>query len=118
MDELSEEQVGQLRAKLLAIVSEAEAMLESSADGAKPIDLDLPIGRLSRMDAIQQQQMTKANREQQRQRLVAVGLALKRMDDGSYGVCRRCEEPIPFARLEARPESPLCVDCLEELQAG
>jgi DnaK suppressor protein len=37
--------------------------------------------------------------------------ALERIEDGTYGVCDRCGREIPPARLEARPESTLCVDC-------
>lgn len=37
--------------------------------------------------------------------------ALDKLEDGSYGTCAKCGQPIPQARLEARPESTLCVDC-------
>ncbi|HEX2155197.1 MAG TPA: TraR/DksA C4-type zinc finger protein [Acidimicrobiia bacterium] len=37
--------------------------------------------------------------------------ALDKIEDGTYGICSRCGEPIPAARLEARPESTLCVAC-------
>lgn len=37
--------------------------------------------------------------------------ALERVDEGTYGVCARCGNQIPPERLEARPESTLCVDC-------
>ena len=41
--------------------------------------------------------------------------ALARMDDGSYGQCARCDEPIGAARLEALPEAPYCIRCAEAL---
>jgi DnaK suppressor protein len=37
--------------------------------------------------------------------------ALAKLADGSYGECDRCGQPIPAARLEAAPESVLCVSC-------
>ena len=37
--------------------------------------------------------------------------ALARIEEGTYGVCARCGKEIPAARLEARPESTLCVEC-------
>lgn len=40
-----------------------------------------------------------------------VELALLRIDEGAYGVCAQCGNEIPAARLEARPESTMCVDC-------
>lgn len=37
--------------------------------------------------------------------------ALKSLDDGTYGTCIQCGEPIPFERLEARPQSRICITC-------
>ena len=62
MDELTEEQLDHLRAAIIATQDELRQLLANTADGAKPVDLDEPIGRLSRMDAMQQQGMAKANR--------------------------------------------------------
>ncbi len=44
-------------------------------------------------------------------RLAAVDAALAHVEAGTYGTCERCNEQIPTARLEARPESVLCVEC-------
>jgi DnaK suppressor protein len=41
-------------------------------------------------------------------------LALKKIEDGSFGVCEICEEPIGKKRLEARPETTLCIKCKED----
>ena len=86
-------------------------MLELSKDGAKPVELSEPIGRLTRMDAIQQQMMTKASRETYQRKLRQVKVALEAMERDDYGYCRSCEEPIAFARLKARPETPFCLSC-------
>jgi DnaK suppressor protein len=40
--------------------------------------------------------------------------ALQRIDDGSFGICESCEEPISVKRLEARPETQLCIRCKED----
>jgi DnaK suppressor protein len=40
--------------------------------------------------------------------------ALKRIEDGSFGMCETCEEPISVKRLEARPETTLCIRCKED----
>ena len=40
--------------------------------------------------------------------------ALKKIDDGVFGVCEECEEPISLKRLEARPETTLCIRCKED----
>jgi DnaK suppressor protein len=41
-------------------------------------------------------------------------LALKKIDEGTFGVCEICEEPIGKKRLEARPETTLCIKCKED----
>ena len=46
--------------------------------------------------------------------LSKLDLALKKIDDGSFGICEICEEPIGKKRLEARPETPLCIKCKED----
>jgi DnaK suppressor protein len=40
--------------------------------------------------------------------------ALKKIEDGKFGVCEECEEPISLKRLEARPETTLCIRCKED----
>lgn len=52
-------------------------------------------------------------RDRERQLLSKIDDALARIDDGSFGVCGDCEEPIEPRRLEARPVSTLCIACKE-----
>jgi DnaK suppressor protein len=40
--------------------------------------------------------------------------ALKKIDDGDFGICESCEEPISLKRIEARPETTLCIRCKED----
>ena len=73
-------------------------------------------GRIPRVDAMAQQKMAAATRQRQQLRLQQVSAALRALDEGEYGVCRRCEDDIAWKRLQARPESPICVDCQSELE--
>lgn len=115
MDDLTREQAESLRAALVELGAELEEYLESSREGARPVDLDQPIGRLSRMDALQRQQLVIAERAAHGRRLELVHRALAAHEAGRYGACCRCEEPIGVARLQARPEAPLCLACQEEV---
>jgi DnaK suppressor protein len=110
-DELTEEQVEALRADLLQLQQELAQLLAASADGAEPVDLSLPIGRVSRVDAMQQQSMRAASRQAARLRQQQVSAALMRVEEGDYGLCQSCEEPIAHRRLLARPEAALCIGC-------
>ena len=115
MNELTEKQMKGLREALRKLQSDLEQLLRSTRESTKPVDLDEPIGRLTRMDAIQQQKMSAANRRTHDIRLKQVKQALAAMNSDRYGLCRRCEDPIGFLRLEARPESPYCLDCQDEV---
>lgn len=110
-DAITEAQLAQLHAALQGLRVELTDMVEMSQDAAQPVDLDQPIGRLSRMDAMQQQQMADSNRRNAGQRLRQVNAALAAFERGEYGSCTACEEPIAFGRLKARPETRLCVGC-------
>ena len=46
--------------------------------------------------------------------LSKLDLALKKIEDGSFGICEICDEPIGKKRLEARPETSLCIKCKED----
>lgn len=48
--------------------------------------------------------------------IASVKRALARIEDGTYGECVRCGEEIAPARLEARPEAALCIDCAREAE--
>lgn len=111
MTDLAQPQIEELRADLRALAAELRDQIESAREGARPVDLDEPIGRLSRMDAIQQQNMLQANRRSAQQRLAQVETAARRIDQEQYGECVACGEEVGFARLKARPETPFCVAC-------
>ena len=111
MDGLSDEQRASLRLSLVTLQRELGRVHEASAEGAAPVDLDEPIGRISRMDAIQRQSMVQASRAAMQLRLRQVRSALRRFDEDEYGVCVTCGEEVGFRRLEAQPEAPLCIAC-------
>ena len=118
MQGLRDEQTQELRADLEALRVELSSFLDASADGSRPVDLNEPIGRLSRMDAMQQQSMAKANRGAAELRLQRVEAALRRITADEYGNCLRCEEPVGLERLKVQPEAPLCIGCQGAREAG
>ena len=112
VDDLSPEQLDELRRDLEDLVQTLQALIDDSAEAARPVELDQPaMGRVSRIDAIQQQQMLEANRHAQRARIQLIRGALQRFDDDGYGECVTCGECIGFPRLKISPEAPFCIDC-------
>lgn len=118
MADLTEEQIGRFSALLQGLREELRVSLKPLADAARTVDLDEPIGRLTRVDALQQQSMAKANRQSAQVRLRQIEAALKRIDTGTYGDCQDCGEPIGGARLDVRPEAFLCIGCQEEREGA
>jgi len=99
------------KAALRSLAERLQVELDQGAQAAKAVDLDDPIGRLSRMDAIQQQQMAAAGHRATRLRLQQVEAALTRVDAGTWGLCVSCGDDIDARRLTSRPEVPFCRDC-------
>lgn len=113
-EELTDDELEELHERLLELKEDLGRVLRSARESSRPVDLDDPIGRLSRVDALQQQSMAKAHRKRVETRLRLTAQALELHKKGDYGFCRFCEEPIGYKRLKARPESPMCVACQSE----
>ena len=110
--ELNQQQLGELKDLLLSRRAELEVQLTSGDEATQPVTLDQQsVGRVSRIDAIQQQQMALANRQQATRLMQRIELSLRRIASGEYGFCLQCAEPIGFARLQAQPFASLCLDC-------
>ncbi len=116
MSALTAAQLTLLGERLDTLENELGSLLDRTRDTVRPVELDQPIGRLSRMDAMQQQKLAQANRRRTEVRLRQVLAAKAALRTGSYGECKRCDEPIAFERLEARPEAPVCLSCQQELE--
>jgi DnaK suppressor protein len=115
---MDENFVGARRAELMRLREELLATADSAAEGARPVDLEEPIGRISRVDAMQQQKMVAVNRQAAQQRRHLVEGALSRIEAGEYGECLGCGEEIDPRRLEAQPEAPFCIECQGRREQG
>jgi DnaK suppressor protein len=111
MDDLTPEQIVDLHGDLLALKTDLRAVLDGLVEGTRPVEPDPAIGRISRMDAIQIQQMAQASKRTAKRRLQQVEAALRRVDAGEFGECYECGGGVGYRRLKARPESAFCVHC-------
>ncbi|MDG1483385.1 MAG: TraR/DksA C4-type zinc finger protein [Myxococcota bacterium] len=103
-----------LRADLDTLLDSLRRLLDDEAGLAETVDLDQSrMGRVSRIDAIQQQKMAQATLRRHQQRLERVEAAIERYDEDpeEYGPCMRCGEPIGYRRLKAFPDVVVCVGC-------
>jgi DnaK suppressor protein len=97
---------------------ERDALLQAigeASDATGTVELDQTrVGRLSRMDALQQQAMAKGTRERLLTRQRRLEAALARIEAGTYGHCCACHEPLTPQRLDADPAAVFCADCAAE----
>ncbi len=118
MKKINKKDTEGFRQRLLMMEAEIRVLLGQTVQDSKPVDLDLPIGRLSRADAMQMQNMAALNKRQMEIKLKQVEGSLSAIEQGSYGSCRKCNGEIRPARLEARPETPFCIGCQEAFETG
>lgn len=99
-----------LEAKRLEIIQRARQTLDE--DMTLDVD-DLP-DEMDLASSEYLQSFTFRLRGRERMLLDKIQKALVRLDDGTFGVCEECSEKISRKRLEARPETTLCIRCKEE----
>jgi len=81
----------------------------------KPIAPDCSLGRLTRLEAMGEQEVANKVLDEARLRLTRLNNALQHIDKPMFGICIECEEDIGFGRMSIRPESVRCVDCANHL---
>jgi DnaK suppressor protein len=94
---------------LLTVKNDITDLMESS----KPIKPENSLGRLTRMDAIGQKSINEHALNNAKIRLKKIEAALKRIEEDEYGYCLECGDEISEKRLNAVPESPQCMECME-----
>jgi DnaK suppressor protein len=107
------EQRQQIRQRIETRMEELKITIAQLEETSKPVSLDQPIGRLSRMDAIANQAISGQRLTDSKRTLMRLERALDKVDDEHFGVCAECGEDIAIGRLLVMPESTLCVDCAE-----
>lgn len=109
---LTAEQIESLKADLQRAANKLRRSMEISDEAARPVNLDqTAVGRLSRIDAMQNQSLTQGLQDRERIKASQLTEALQRIEDGTYGICTGCEGPIRYERLMLFPETRTCSAC-------
>ena len=110
--------IEKIKQRLLDLRTALQEQEEMAREMGKPVVLDQArVGRLSRMDAMQSQQMAlEAARRRQDQHQKIAG-AMQRIASGEYGNCFICGEAIDIRRLLVDPTSTRCIGCVESLES-
>jgi DnaK suppressor protein len=108
---MTQDQATQLLEKIQAEIAAVQEQIARLEELTKPISPDNAIGRVSRMDAINNRSVNEAGLRQARSKLTKLQRQLERHASGDLGRCTKCGEPIRFERLMFLPESSWCVSC-------
>jgi DnaK suppressor protein len=109
---MNEEKLEEIRQALLRLRAELRELDETSKEAGATVELDqAKVGRLSRMDALQAQQMAKEAARRRQHRMLAIDGALRRIETGEYGDCFICGNEIDARRLSIDPASTRCMEC-------
>ena len=100
-----------IKKEIEARITETKKSIASLEEQIKPVEPDKAIGRLTRMDAIQQKSMSEASLRTQEEALYNLEEALGKLDDPDFGQCVKCRKIIPLERVLIVPESKFCVNC-------
>jgi DnaK suppressor protein len=113
---LDEEAIRSLELKIREQREQLTGALAVDIGDGKIVELDQTrIGRLSRMDAMAQKEMSRATRARMQTELRRVDAAIARLQAGRYGVCCLCQDDVEINRLQSDPATPFCLPCLEEM---
>lgn len=97
--------------KLITEIEKTTELINEYKELTQPIAPDAAIGRVSRMDAINNKSVTEAALRQAEQKLKNLNKVLSQIGTKEFGLCLRCKKPIPLGRILFRPESLYCVAC-------
>ena len=112
---MEQNQLDAFRQKLISLREEIEQLIHTATQAAETVELDQSkVGRLSRIDALQAQQMAQETARRRQLQLQKISTALQRVEARQYGYCLVCEEEIPAARLDFDPASTRCIGCMDE----
>jgi DnaK suppressor protein len=90
-----------------------KAQILSLRELTKPIAPDCAIGRVSRMDAINNKTINEAALRKAEVKLSGLKYALERIDDSDFGTCAKCGQIIPLGRIMLMPHSRFCARCVD-----
>jgi len=108
MDQLDKSEI---RSIIKREIQKTEEQVAEYKELTKPIEPENSIGRISRMDAINNKSIVDAALRQQNDKLYKLNLVLSKINDEDFGICLSCKKQIPLGRILIMPQSQTCVSC-------
>jgi len=109
---MTEAEKTKLKVIIASKISEISVELQELIELTKPIPLDAAIGRVSRMDAINNKTINESSLREKKKILTRLERILENSNSKAFGLCQKCGNEIPFGRLEYMPYTTRCVHCV------
>jgi DnaK suppressor protein len=103
----------EIKQTILNEISKTERSMKEFKENTKPVAPDVAIGRVSRMDAINNKSVAEAGLRSTESKLKNLHRVLSQIGTRDFGLCLKCKRAIPLGRILIRPQSLLCVQCAE-----
>ena len=108
---MDDKQRGEIKEIISIEIAKTTTTIEEYEEMTKPIAPENSIGRISRMDAINNKAVNDRALSKDLERKAALENVLDNFDKPGFGLCSRCSNPIPPLRLVYVPETRVCIDC-------
>lgn len=110
---MTNEEIQEISKLLTATISSTEKTIAEYKLETQPIAPDCAIGRVSRMDAINNKSVVEAALRTQENKLRGLLHVQSKLGDDDFGLCNRCKQPIPIQRILLVPHNKFCVRCAQ-----
>ncbi len=101
----------EIKEKIITEIDKTEKSIIEYKEITKPIAPENAIGRISRMDAINNKSVAEAALRQSEEKLSKLKYMLTQVGEDNFGICAKCKKPIPIGRILLMPQSRHCVNC-------
>ncbi|MGB1452861.1 MAG: TraR/DksA family transcriptional regulator [Crocinitomicaceae bacterium] len=110
---MNKEDKQDIKKRILEELKKTEELILDYKESTKPISPENAIGRVSRMDAINNKSVVEAALRKAEEKFNKLKLVLDKVNDADFGLCMRCGNPIPIGRILLMPQSRNCVRCAQ-----
>ena len=101
----------EIKRKIQGEITKTQETIVEYKELTKPISPENAIGRISRMDAINNKSVAEAALRQAEAKLHKLNEVLESVEEKEFGLCLKCKQPIPIGRILLMPQSRYCVNC-------
>jgi DnaK suppressor protein len=110
---MDEKIINEIKEKIIIEIDKTEKSIIEYKEITKPIAPENAIGRISRMDAINNKSVAEAALRTAVEKLDKLNYMLSQIGEDDFGVCAKCKNPIPIGRILLMPQSRHCVNCAQ-----